>query len=139
MFERGCTGREAVNCALPLPRERWERLNELARADGAGVEDFLPSSMLVLCDRIMENYGGQRELTVDCPFLEGYLFLRDRLAVHEAGGASPKLCLLERPTGGWEGFKQNMAEAGIDVENLPVGQGSTGVDVMGDETDVEEP
>jgi hypothetical protein len=66
----------------------------------------------------MEDYGGQRELTVECPYMEGYLFLRDGLARHERMEEEPQLRLLERPTGGWEVFKDKMAEAGIDVEGL---------------------
>jgi hypothetical protein len=118
MFECSPTEGESVNCALPLPQERWQELNELAQLDGIKLNQYLPEDMHLLCDQIMQQYTGPQELTVESPYLQGYLFLRDGLQAHESAKLEPRLHVLNRPTGGWEMFKAKLAEAGIDLVDL---------------------
>lgn len=118
MFEQDAADGSAVNCALPLPEDRWEALNNLAELDGLEMDAYLPAAIERLCDQIMEGYEGPREMTAEYPYFEGYQFLRDRLAAHERRGDEPRLCLLERPVGGWDVFQAKIAEMGINIHDL---------------------
>lgn len=108
----------SVNCALSVPHDRLQVLSQLVDADGIDLDPCLPKEVEALCEGIMREYNQDSLYSSEAPLLEEYLFLRERLDMHERSGLHPKLRLLEGTAGGWDAFKRNLAEKGVDVDKM---------------------
>lgn len=118
MFTRAENADVSVNCAISVPRDRLQVLSQLVKADGINLDAVLPEEVTALCAQIMRDWNQDSLYSSEAPLLEEYLFLRGKLDMHERMGLQPKLRLLSGTAGGWDTFKRNLAEKGVDVDRM---------------------
>jgi len=126
----------ARDCKVTADPDRLRFLQDLIKADNIDLDQYLPTSMMELCDRIIQDHGGLpvvfNEETRNTPYLQEYLHLRSVLTTHHNEQWQPPLELLVPTTGSLVHIKRLMEEHGIILSDVDVGSSSDDIQ-SGDE------
>lgn len=108
-----------VECKAPLDEERWAELMQYIQTD---VDAYLPAQTMATCDEILAEIGGFPETmpaySVREPWLEQYIYLRDRLYTWEQTEAEPPLEEFAKPRRTKDHLEKTCRDLGINVSGL---------------------
>lgn len=119
LWRRPKPGR-AVQCGVPYAKEDWDRLNELAMADGHDLDQYMDEGMMQLCKDMMADYVEDTPPVPAHPYFFEYLHLRSKLQLHHESQALPHLVTLETAKDTWKQFVERMSQAGVDLSEVDI-------------------
>ena len=109
-------------CAAPLDFKRWAELMQSVEQDGFDIDDYVPAQTMEICDSIMAEIGGfpskMPENTDKHPWLDQYIYVRDRLHTWDQMDSQPPLEEFEKPRRTKDHLEKTCRELGIDLTGL---------------------